>query len=174
MPQSSPSVKPALTAFACVCSQICMRDIVEEFVAFGVDPLRKEIEMPKVTKKQSSSKLMRLPYSFDPDFQGFKSPNAAWKREVAKTTKSLVGEYNVEESEKLFASFPERNMKRLNRVFDAFGVSYPDYTKLHIEKIKGKKSPSKAGTSRTSERITKKKIPVRVLRLLCLRMLLWR
>ena len=131
MPQSSPSVKPALTAFACVCSQICMRDIVEEFVAFGVDSLQREIEMPKVPRKQSLSKLMRLPYLFDPDFQGFKSPNAAWKREVTKATKSLIG------------------------------VSYPDYAKLHIEKKKEKKSPSKAGTSRASERIIEKKKPAR-------------
>ena len=108
--------------------------------------------MPAVLRRQSPSKLMRLPYVFDPVIQGFESPNAAWKKEVAKATKSLVGEYTAEESEQIFASFPERNKKKLNRVFDAFKVSYPDYEKLHKEK-----SPSKAGTNRASERIAKQK-----------------
>jgi len=152
MPLSSPSVKPALTAYACVCSQICMRDIVEEFVAYAVDPLRKEIDMPAVLKKQSPSKLIRLPYVFDPVIQGFKSPNAAWKKVVIKTTNSLVGEYTAKESEQIFASFPERSKKKLNRVFDAFKVSYADHENLHE-----KRSPPKAGTSRASERIAKLK-----------------
>ena len=50
MPYPSPGAETALEAYACVCSKVCMRDLVEEFVAFGVDPLRKKIQTLKVPK----------------------------------------------------------------------------------------------------------------------------
>ena len=75
---------------------------------------------------------------------------------MTKTTNSLVGEYTAKESEQIFASFPERSKKKLNRVFNAFKISYPDHEKLLKEK-----SSSKAGTSRASERIAKLKETVK-------------
>ena len=114
--QASPRTKTALEAYSCVCSEIYMQDIVEEFVAYGVDPLQSDIEMPKVPKGQSSSMLMRHPFKFDHNFHGFDVPNAAWIKLIDRAMKEIVGDYSIADSEKLFASFPDREKKKLNRV----------------------------------------------------------
>ena len=129
-------MKTGLEAYTCVCSEVYMRDLVEEFVAYGVRPLQAIVKMPKASEKKSPSELVHLPYLFKTYHPKLDGPNSAWRKAVEEHTKDIIGNYTASDSRKLFAAFPHREKNKLNRVFDAFRVSYSDYINLDEEKRK--------------------------------------
>ena len=70
-----------------------------------------------------------------------------------------MGNYSASDSQKLFATFPDRPTKKINRVFDAFGVSYSDYENLHeVKKNTTQAKEDNTGTSRTTPKKSYKRL----------------
>jgi hypothetical protein len=71
--------------------------------------------------------LVRLKYRFR--FRDtFDEPNNHWLKCIEARSDELLGAYSKAEDNVLFAAFGGRGKKRLNRVFDAIGFVYPDYS----------------------------------------------
>jgi len=152
-----------LEAYKSVCSEVYMRDIIEEFVAYGVRPLQAIVKMPVADPKPPHTELVRLPYLFKTYHPKLDGPTSAWRKRVDEETKDIVGNFTVSDSKKLFAAFPHREKKRLNRVFDAFGVSYSDYINLEKEKKK-QEDEEKDDDEEIEETVTRRTPKVRVKR----------
>jgi hypothetical protein len=114
-------------AFGIVCSFIEIRDLVQEHVAYRIWPLIDNWEMPKETiSNPSEGGLVRLKYTFRFRDQ-FIEPDDDWLKCVENTSDELLGAYSKSEDNALSAAFGSQKKKRLNRVFDAIGLVYPDY-----------------------------------------------
>jgi hypothetical protein len=83
--------------------------------------------MPKETiSNPNEGGLVRLKYTFRFRDQ-FIEPDDDWLKCVENTSDELLGAYSKSEDNALSAAFGSRKKKRLNRVFDAIGIMYPDY-----------------------------------------------
>jgi hypothetical protein len=83
--------------------------------------------MPKETTAESSEGgLIRLKYTFRYR-EKFDEPNDDWLKCIEATSDELLGTYSKAEDDALSAAFGGRGKKRLNKVFDAIGIIYPDY-----------------------------------------------
>jgi hypothetical protein len=115
-------------AFSTVCSFIGTRDLIQEHIAFRVWPLIESWEMPKETITNSSEGgLVRLKYTFRFGDK-FDEPNDDCLKCIEATSDELLGAYSKAEDNALSTAFGGRGKKRLNRVFDAIGFVYPDYS----------------------------------------------
>ena len=56
-----------------------------------------------------------------------------WRINVEKTVDIMLGNYIKFEYKRLQQAFRDRPKLRKNRVFDAFGVDYPDYKHFELE-----------------------------------------
>jgi hypothetical protein len=84
--------------------------------------------MPKETiTKSGEGELVRLKYTFKYGDK-FDEPNDDWLKCIEATSDELLGPYSKAEDNALSTSFGARGKKRLNRVFDAIGFVYPDYS----------------------------------------------
>jgi hypothetical protein len=114
-------------AFSNFCAFICIRDIIQEHIAYRVWPLVDSWEMPKETNAESSEGgLVRLKYTFR-FREKFDEPNDDWFKCIEATNDELLGTYSKAEDDALSAAFGGRGKKRLNMVFDAIGFVYPNY-----------------------------------------------
>jgi hypothetical protein len=115
-------------AFGTVCFFIGTRDLIQEHIAFRVWPLVEDWEMPTETITESSEgDLVRLKYTFRYGDK-FDEPNDDWLKCIKSISDELLGPYSKAEDNALSTSFGGRGKKRLNRVFDAIGFVYPDYS----------------------------------------------
>jgi hypothetical protein len=115
-------------AFGTVCFFIGTRDLIEEHIAFRVWPLGEDWEMAMETVTESSEgDLVRLKYTFRYGDK-FDEPNDNWLKCIESISDELLGPYSKAEDNALSTSFGGRGKKRLNRVFDAIGFVYPDYS----------------------------------------------
>jgi hypothetical protein len=117
-------------AFGTVYFFIGTRDLIQEHIAFRVWPLVEDWEMPTETvTKSSEGELVRLKYTFRYRDK-FDEPNDDWLKCIESISDELLGPYSKAEDNALSTSFGGRGKKRLNRVFDAIGFVYPDYSYL--------------------------------------------
>jgi hypothetical protein len=115
-------------AFGTVCFFIGIRDLIQEHIAFRVWPLVEDWEMPTETVTESSEgDLVRLKYTFRYGDK-FDEPNDDWLKCIESISDELLGPYSKAEDNALSTSFRGQGKKRLNRVFDAIGFVYPDYS----------------------------------------------
>ena len=120
----------ALGEFEIISKNIGTRDLVQEFLAFMVFPTLKEWEMPKLEGEKKEGELVRLPYHFK--FKKyFKKPCKEWLDTVETMCNEILGNYSKKEDQLMTAAFGTRPKRRLNRVFDALGLEYPDYEQLN-------------------------------------------
>jgi hypothetical protein len=120
-------VEACQRAFNTVCSFISTRDLIQEHITFRVWPLVESWEMPKeTTTNYSDGGLVRLKYTFR-FREKFDEPNDDWLKCIEATGDELLGAYSKAEDNALSAAFGGRGKKRLNRVFDAIDLIYPDY-----------------------------------------------
>jgi hypothetical protein len=120
----------ALGEFEIISKNIGTRDLVQEFLAFRVFPTLKEWEMPKLEGEKKEGELVRLPYHFK--FKKyFKKPCKEWLDTVETMCNEILGNYSKKEDQLMTAAFGTRPKRRLNRVFDALGLEYPDYEQLN-------------------------------------------
>jgi hypothetical protein len=114
-------------AFSTVCSFIGTRDLVQEHVAYRIWPLIDSWEMPKETiSNPSEGGLVRLKYTFRFGDQ-FIEPDDDWLKCVENNSDELLGAYSKSKDNALSVAFGSQKNKRLNRVFDVIGFTYPDY-----------------------------------------------
>jgi hypothetical protein len=100
--------------------------------------------MPKETTAESSEGgLIRLKYTFR-FREKFDEQNDNWLKCIEATSDELLGTYSKAEDDVLSAAFGGRGKKRLNRVFDAIGFVYPDYS---YPMRKGKKRKNAASVT---------------------------
>jgi hypothetical protein len=145
-------------AFDIVCSLIGTRDLVQEHVVYRIWPLVANWEMPKETiSNPHEGGLVRLKYTFRFVDQ-FIEPDDNWLKCVEATSDELLWPYSKVEDTALSAAFGGRKKKRLNRVFDAIGVIYPDYRyPIRGQKRKGTTSVKEVASSAPSEPAPKRK-----------------
>jgi hypothetical protein len=77
--------------------------------------------------KSGEGELVRLKYTFKYGDK-FDEPNDDWLKCIETTSDELLGPYSKAEDNALSTSFESRGKKRLNKVFDAIGFVYPDYS----------------------------------------------
>jgi hypothetical protein len=122
------AAKACQKAFGTVCFFIGTRDLIQEHIAFRVWPLVEDWEMPTETVTESSEgDLVRLKYAFRYGDK-FDEPNDDWLKCIESISDELLGPYSKAEDNALSTSFGGRGKKRLNRLFDAIGFVYPDYS----------------------------------------------
>jgi hypothetical protein len=139
-------VEACQKAFSNVCAFIGTRDIIQEHITYRVWPLVDSWEMPKETTAESSEGgLVRLKYTFRFK-EKFDEPNDDWLKCIEATSDELLGTYSKAEDDALSAAFEGRGKKRLNRVFDAIGFVYPDYS-YPLRKGKKRKTAASAATA---------------------------
>jgi hypothetical protein len=139
-------IEAYLKAFSNVCAFIGTRDIVQEHITYRVWPLVESWDMPKETTVESSEGgLVRLKYTFR-FREMFDEPNDDWLKCIEATSNELLGTCSKAEDDALFAAFGGRGKKRLNRVFDAIGFVYPDYS-YPLRKGKKRKTVASAATA---------------------------
>jgi hypothetical protein len=145
-------------AFGVVCSFIGTRDLIQEHIAFKVWPLVEKWEMPKETiSKPDEGGLVRLKYTFRYGDQ-FVEPDDDWLKCIEATSDELLGPYSKAEDTALSTAFGDRKKKRLNRVFDAIGFVYPDYSyPTRGQKRKDTASVKEAASAAPSEPSPKRK-----------------
>jgi hypothetical protein len=114
--------------------------------------------MPKETiVSPSEGGLVRLKYTFKFGDK-FVEPNDDWLKCIENTSDELLGTYSKTEDNALFAAFGSRKKKRLNRVFDAIGFVYPDYSyPPRGQKRKGTTSGKVATSAAPDEPVPKSK-----------------
>jgi hypothetical protein len=139
-------VEACQKAFSTVCAFISSRDIIQEHIAYRVWPLVESWDMPKVTTAESSEGgLVQLKYIFR-FREKFDEPNDDWLKCIEATSDELLGTYNKAKDDALSAAFEGWGKKRLNRVFDAIGFVYPDYS-YPLRKGKKRKTTASAATA---------------------------
>jgi hypothetical protein len=115
-------------AFGTVYFFIGTRDLIQEHIAFRVWPLVEDWEMPTETVTESrKGNWVRLKYTFKYGDK-FDEPNDDWLKCIESISDEMLGPYSKAEDNALSTSFEGRGKKRLNRVFDAIGFVYPDYS----------------------------------------------
>jgi hypothetical protein len=101
--------------------------------------------MPKETTAEiNEGGLVRLKYTFR-FREKFDEPNDDWLKCIEATSDELLGTYSRAEDDSLSAAFGCQGKKRLNRVFDAIGFVYPDYS-YPLRKGKKRKTAASAAT----------------------------
>jgi hypothetical protein len=121
-------------------------------------PLVEKWEMPKETiTKFDEGGLVRLKYTFR--YEGkFVEPDDDWLKCIEATSDELLGPYSKAEDTALSAAFGGRKKKRLNRVFDAIGIVYPDCRyPLRGQKRKGVAPVKDVASAAPSESMLKRK-----------------
>jgi hypothetical protein len=106
----------------------------------------------------SEGDLVWLKYTFSFGDK-FDEPNDDWLKCIEATSDELLGAYSKKEDNALSAAFGGWNKKRLNRVFDAIGLVYPDYCyPLRGQGVKRKIAATEkvAASTITAERKRKK------------------
>jgi hypothetical protein len=122
------AAKACQKAFGTVCFFIGTRDLIQEHIAFRVWPLVEDWEMPTETVTESrKGNWVRLKYTFKYGDK-FDEPNDDWLKCIESISDEMLGPYSKAEDNALSTSFEGRGKKRLNRVFDAIGFVYPDYS----------------------------------------------
>jgi hypothetical protein len=120
-------VEACQKAFSTICAFIGTRDLIQEHIAFRVWPLVESWDMPKETTTESSEGgLVRLKYTFR-FREKFDEPDDDWLKFIEATSDELLGTYSKAKDDALSAAFGGWGKKRLNRLFDAIGIVYPDY-----------------------------------------------
>jgi hypothetical protein len=121
-------------------------------------PLVANWEMPKeTTNNPHEGGLVRLKYTLRFVDQ-FIEPDDDWLKCVEATSDELLGPYSKAEDTALSAAFEGRKKKRLNRVFDAIGIVYPDYRyPIRGQKRKGTASVNEVASAAPSEPAPKRK-----------------
>jgi aminopeptidase N len=115
-------------AFSNVCAFIGTRDLIQEHMAYRIRPLVDNWEMPKETAVRSSEGgLICLKYTFKYKDR-FDEPNDEWLKCIEAISDELLGAYTRAKDDALSSAFGGRGKKRLNRVFDAIGFMYSDYS----------------------------------------------
>jgi hypothetical protein len=114
--------------------------------------------MPKETiSNPHKGGLVRLKYTFRFVHQ-FIEPDDDWLKCVEGTSDELLGPYSKAEDTALSAAFGGRKKKRLNRVFDAIGFVYPDYSyPIRGQKRKGTSSAKEVALAAPIEPTPKRK-----------------
>jgi hypothetical protein len=97
----------------------------------------------ETTTDSSESGLVRLKYTFR-FREKFDEPNDDWLKCMEATSDELLGAYSKAKDNALSAAFGGRGKKRLNRVFDAIGFVYPDYSYPLREQGKKRKTTTSA------------------------------
>jgi hypothetical protein len=115
--------------FRVVTKQIDTRDLVQEFLAYGVFPRLSEWNMPKLKGEKKKNELVRLPYHFKFKKQ-FKEPCQKWLEMIEAMCNEILGNYTKKEDQLMTAAFGNRPKRRMNRVMDALNFEYPDYERL--------------------------------------------
>jgi hypothetical protein len=128
--------------FRVVTEQIGTRDLVQEFLAYGLFLMLSEWNMPKLKGEKKRNELVRLPYHFKFKKQ-FKEPCQEWLEMIGAMCNEILGNYTKKEDQLMTAAFGIRSKRRLNRVMDALNFEYPDYERLS----KGAKGQSEKGLS---------------------------
>jgi hypothetical protein len=152
------ATKECQRAFGVVCSFIGTRDLIQEHIAFRVWPLAEKWEMPKETVREpDEGGLVRLKYTFKYGDK-FVEPDDDWLKSIEAISDELLGSYSKAEDTALSAAFGGRKKKRLNRVFDAIGVVYPDYRyPIRGQKRKDTSSAKEVASAAPSEPAPKRK-----------------
>jgi hypothetical protein len=115
--------------------------------------------MPKETvTKSGEGELVRLKYTFKYGDK-FDEPNDDWLKCIKATSDELFGPYSKAEDNALSTSFGSRGKKRLNRVFDAIGFVYPDYS----YPLRGRGKKRKVAASATPDEPAPKSKKLKVL-----------
>jgi hypothetical protein len=86
-----------------VCTQIGTRDLVQEFLAFKIWPLRAECEIPKMSEKDASDTepgLIRLRYKYKFEDE-FEKPSDGWLDYIEAKCNEVLGNYSKPEAEAL-------------------------------------------------------------------------
>jgi hypothetical protein len=114
-----------------VCNYINTIDLVQEHIDFNIWPLATEWEMSKdaladTSQNAGKSSLVHLKYSYRYRNQ-FGEPDDDWHDAIEATSDELLGAYTKAEGEAMNSVFGARGKRRLNNVFDAIGLIYPDY-----------------------------------------------
>jgi hypothetical protein len=145
-------------AFGIVYFFIGTRDLIQEHIAFRVWPLVEDWEMPTETVTESSEgDLVRLKYTFRYGDK-FDEPNDDWLKCIESISDELLGPYSKTEDNALSTSFGSRGKKGLNRVFDAIGFVYPNYS--YPLRGRGKKRKVAASTTPDEPAPKSKKLKV--------------
>jgi hypothetical protein len=119
----------AVAEFRVVTEQIGTRDLVQEFLVYGVFPTLIELNMPKLKGEKKKNELVRLPYHFKFKKQ-FKEPCQEWLEMIEAMCNEILGNYTKKEDQLMTAAFGTRPMRRLNRVMDTLNFEYPNYERL--------------------------------------------
>jgi hypothetical protein len=82
----------AVAEFRVVTEQISTRDLVQEFLAYGVFPTLSEWNMPKLKGEKKKNELVRLPYHFKFKKQ-FKEPCQEWLEMIEAMCNEILGNY---------------------------------------------------------------------------------
>jgi hypothetical protein len=112
-----------------VTKQIGTRDLVQEFLVYGVFPTLSEWNMPKLKGEKKKNELVRLPYHFKFKKQ-FKEPCQEWLEMIEAKCNEILGNYTKKEDQLMTAAFGTQPMRRLNQVMDALNFEYPNYERL--------------------------------------------
>jgi hypothetical protein len=110
-----------------------------------VCPLVNECEMPKVEEVDASDQvsgkggLVHLKYTYRYRNR-FGEPDDDWLDAVKASSNEMPRNYSKREDEALTTAFVARGKRRLNRVFNAIGFGYPDYSFPILGKCKKRKA----------------------------------
>jgi hypothetical protein len=103
----------AMAEFRVVTEQISTRDLVQEFLAYGVFPTLSEWNMPKLKGEKKKNELVRLPYHFKFKKQ-FEEPCQGWLEMIEAMCNEILGNYTKKEDQLMTAAFSTRPKRRLN------------------------------------------------------------
>ena len=124
--------KVAMIAYGVVCKNISTRCLVQEHLSDCTLPVGGKSVLSKPDSQVDHTKLVRLPFTFKP-FGRFTKPNQEWLETIEAGANEIFGNFIPKEDRNMTEIFGNRPKRRLNRVFDAFGIDYPDYLTLSGE-----------------------------------------
>jgi hypothetical protein len=144
----------AVAEFRVVTEQIGTRDLVQEFLAYGVFPTLSEWNMSKLKGEKKKNELVRLPYHFKFKKQ-FKEPCQEWLEMIEAMCNEILGNYTKKEDQLMIVAFGTRPKRRLNRVMDKLNFEYPDYERLSKGAEGSKRKRVVSVTNRQAARMIK-------------------
>jgi hypothetical protein len=127
-------------------------DLIQGALAYNIFPTYTEWKLPKEVKSNEGA-LVTLAFKFK-EQASYKAPYTWWLKLIETKSNKIVGNYLAKEHEDMSSNFRNRAKLRLNRLMNAIGVEYPNYSKLVastevVEKRKG-------GIKETGKKTSKK------------------
>jgi hypothetical protein len=121
------AAKNIYKAFNVVAVKIGSRDLIQEFLTYNIFPTRTGWKLPKVVKSKEDE-LVTLAFEFK-EKASFRAPSG-WLKLIETKCNEIAGNYIIKEDEAMTSAFGTEGKWRLNRVMNALGFEYPDYSKL--------------------------------------------